>query len=74
MKNRLERIERDILADGGTGGGLDYADQVWLMDMVKAYKLHLDSVEICRDYPENRAFHAEKDKTEQELKAVEDRK
>ena len=31
MESRLERIERDILADGGTGGGLDYADQVWLV-------------------------------------------
>lgn len=69
MESRLERIERELASAGYSHS----CDQVWLVDMVKAYKLHLDSVEICRDYPENRAFHAEKDKTEQELKAVEDR-
>ena len=75
MESRLERIERDIFADIGTGGGMDYCDAVWLVDMVKAQHEYIRTVEKLKitikfDAPAMKMLLA----AQKALKVVEDRK
>lgn len=46
MESRLEKIDREITADiSGGCEGLDFADQVWLVDMVKAQHEYIRTFE-----------------------------
>ena len=74
MENRLERIDRDILSDGGTGGGLGFDDAVWLVDMVKAYQVYVDAMEMYHLNPKSQRRFSEMFAAQNVMRKVEDQR